>query len=264
LKSYTSAEFYKDSKMGTFFDLFPKTKYTFSDKKYPSYQLVTNLLFRTAFIKEVINNTSAYLQYTIKDGDTPEILAAKVYKDPGAYWIILYANEIVDPQFDWPLNSDAFYKYMVDKYRAKAEADEGAPMEDYEVIAWTQNTLNPNSVHHYEKVVIRENKTEQTISEFRYVINEDILTDNDLSVPYDYYLELPTAQSYEPIDFDVDGQTVVENVYGNAVTYYDYENEMNEKKREIKIVKNEFYTQIVQEFEALTRPAGLSFLRRVT
>lgn len=250
--------------MGRFFDLFPVTKYSFSNSKYPSYQLVTNLLFRTAFVKEVINNTSAYLTYTIKDSDTPEILAAKVYKDPSAYWIILYANDMLDPQFDWPMNSTSFYKYMVDKYRAAAEADEGQPLQDYEVISWTQNTTNANSIHHYEKVVIRENQAEQNISEFRYIINKDKLTDNDLTVPHDYYQELPTEQSYSPVNIVVGGQTVIENIYGNAVTYYDYENDLNESRRNIKIIKSEFYSQIIDEFERLTNSSTPSFFRRVS
>lgn len=250
--------------MGRFFDLFPVTKYSFSPSKYPSYQLVTNLLFRTAFLNEVINNTSAYLTYTVKESDTPEVLAAKVYKDPSAYWIILYANEMLDAQFDWPMNSDSFYKYMVDKYRAMAEADEGQTLEDYEVVSWTQNTLNANSIHHYEKVVRRENKSEQTTSEFRYIVNKDKLTDNELLVPFDYYQDLPNEQSYSPVDYDVDGQTVVENIYGNAVTYYDYENELNEKRRNIKIIKSEFYSQIIDEFERLTNSSTPSFFRRVS
>lgn len=250
--------------MGNFFNLFPKTLYTFSNNQYPEYQQIVNILFRTAFIKEVLYNTSAYIKYTVKDGDTPEILASKVYKDPSAYWIILYANDIVDPQFDWPLTTTAFDKYMVDKYRSMAEADEGQTLQDYQVIAWTQNTTNPNSIHHYERVVRRENKSVQSVSEFRYVIDKEQLTNNNLTVPYDNYADLPDAQGVTPIDLTIDGETIVEVEYGNSVTYYDYESELNEKKREIRIVKSEYYPQIVREFEALVSVPEPTFFRRVS
>lgn len=249
--------------MATYFDLFPIVKYSFSDSKYPNYQLVTNILFRTAFIKEVLNNSSAYLTYTIKDSDTPEILAAKIYKDPSAHWIILYANEILDPQFQWPLNSTSFYNYMIDKYRAMAEDDEGGPLQDYEVVAWTQNLTNPASIHHYEKVIRRDNQAEQIVTESRYIINKDRLTDNALSVPHDYYDALPDEQGVTPIDLDVDGQTIIETVYRNAVTYYDYENELNENRRVVKIIKSEYYSPIVSELENLTNNGIPTFFRRV-
>lgn len=245
-----------------FFNLFPQISYSLSGKKYPDYQTITNLLFRTAFIQELVNNTSAYIKYTVREADTPEILAAKVYGDPTAYWIITYANNIVDPQFDWPLNTIQFSKYIVDKYRSIAEADTGTPLQDYQVIAWTQNLTNPNAVHHYEYVIKRENQTERTTTEFRYEINKSKLTNNNLTVPFEYYDALPDEQGVTPINLQVNGQTIIQTEYRNSVTYYDYELAKNEAKREIRIIKSEFYPQIIKEFEALTSTTP-TFFRRV-
>lgn len=238
--------------MAKFFDLFPLQRYSLSDKKYPDYQAVSNILFRTSIIKEVLSYSSAYIEYVIKDGDTPEILAAKVYDDPEAHWIILYANEMIDPQFDWPMNTTAFYNYMVDKYRSMAEEDEGQPLEDYQVVSWTQNTTNPASIHHYEKVVKQENQTAQTVTEFRYKIDAERLTDNELDVPYDTYENLAFEQDVTPINLQIDGQTVIQKTYKNFVTYYDYELEKNEAKRNIRIIKKDYYAQVVREFEKIT------------
>jgi hypothetical protein len=250
--------------MGRFFDLFPKVNYTFSQSKYPEYQLITNILFRTGIIRRILYNTSAYVKYTIKESDTPETLADKVYNDPRAYWIILYANDMLDPQYDWPLSSVPFNNYIVDKYRAMAEDDEGRSLEDYEVIAWTQNLTNPAAVHHYEKVIRQENRTIDTVNEFRYKIDEDKLTDNNLTVPYAYYEGLADEQSVTAISLEVNGQTVIQTEYRNFVTYYDYEMEKNEAKREIKIIKKEYYPQIIREFESLTNVSPPAFFRRVS
>ena len=40
----------------------------------------------------------------IDDGETPEVVAEKIYGDAGAAWVVLLANSIIDPQFEWPLN----------------------------------------------------------------------------------------------------------------------------------------------------------------
>lgn len=250
--------------MARFFDRFPVIQYSLSNKKYPNYQTVTNILFRTAIIQEVLSNSSAYIKYIIRDGDTPEILANKVYGDPEAHWVILYANEIIDPQFEWPMTYNNFNKYIADKYRGMATADLGGNPTDTEVISWTQDLTNTASVHHYEKVVKQENQTEQTITEFRYIINKTKLTNNELSVPHDYYDELPDEQGVTPINLNFDNQTVIQTTYRNAVTYYDYENDLNEARRNIRILKREYYPTIANEFRGLTESEVPTFLRRVS
>lgn len=250
--------------MARFFDKFPLTRYTFSSNKYPDYQVVTNILFRTAILKDVLYNSSSYIKYIVKDGDTPEILASKVYGDPEAHWMILYANEMLDPQYDWPLTYNNFQKYMSDKYRAMAEEDVGNTLTDSQVIAWTQNLTNPAAVHHYEKVVKLENRTAQTITENRYVINKTRLTDNELDVPHDYYDELSDEQDFTPINLTVNGETVIQTIYRNFVTYYDYENDLNESRRTIRIIKKEYYQKIVSEFESLTGTPLPVFIRKVS
>jgi hypothetical protein len=250
--------------MSSFFDKFPVIRYQISGVKYSSFQTIRNLLFRTAVIREALNNSSSYIKYVIRDGDTPEILAAKVYGDPQAHWMILYANDILDAQYDWPMTSTVFSKYIIDKYRAAAEEDRGETLEDYEVLSWTQDTTNDASYHHYEKVVKNENSLAQLTTETRYVINKTKLTNNNLDVPHDYYDDLSDVQDVTPENLEVDGQTVIQTIYRNAVTYYDYENELNESKRNIQIIKKEYYNQINTEFGILTGKNTPIFMRRVS
>jgi hypothetical protein len=224
-------------------------------------------VLNTAIIREALSNASSYVKYIVHDGDTPEILASKVYGDPQAHWMILYANDMLDAQYDWPMTSTVFPKYIADKYRSMAQddLDPGRTLEDYEVIAWTQDLTNEASVHHYEKVIRLENELEQLTTETRYIINKTRLTDNELDVPYDYYQgtgSLAAALSYEPIN--VNGETVIQTVSSNAVTYFNYEEELNETKRNIRIIKKEYYNQIKNEFGILTDTNAPAFMRRVT
>lgn len=250
--------------MARFFNKFPTISYSMSGKKYPDYQIVRDILFRTAFIRDALDKKTAYTEYIIRDGDTPDILANKIYGDSEAHWIILYANEILDPQFDWPMTTNVFNKYIADKYRTMAEADVGHSLQDYEVISWTQNLTNDKSVHHYEKVVKQENQTAQVITETRFIINKSKLTNQEISVPFDYYDGLSDEQDVTPINLTVGGQTIIQTIYRNFVTYYDYEDQLNEKKRTIRIPKKEYYNQIVTEFNTLTNNSEPIFLRKVS
>jgi nicotinamide riboside kinase len=219
--------------MAKYFDKIPQLAYNIDGKRLTNYQSVTNILFRVRFLREAINNVYAYYEYLIKDNDTPEIIAEKVYGDPEAHWVILMANDIVDAQYDWPLNYDDFNKYIIGKYGSISNAK--------------------TTTHHCEKVVIREDKLTGTIVENTYVINESEIHEVDLdSVPYDTFDTLPQTQEFTTINLG-NGKTVFEKIFTRKISFYDYEEELNESKRSIKIIKPEYYSQIVSEFNKLTQ-----------
>ena len=70
--------------------------------------LMTNLMARASVIPSLLQNPAVFYQYDIQDGDTPEIVAYKYYGDVYRYWMIFYCNQIIDPQWDWPLNNQQF------------------------------------------------------------------------------------------------------------------------------------------------------------
>lgn len=260
----------------SYFDRIPKLQYDINRTPINSkYQNVTNIFFRVRVIQEVLNNINSYIIAELEDGDTPEIIAEKVYKDPGAAWMILIANQIVDPQWEWPLNADAFQKYIADKYGSIENAQ-----------------ITP---HHYEMIVERTLTPDNITTERRYEINEKRLVDNNLNVPYNYYFNYfyPTVflektlsdNTYITVDstaftvdsgyesrssgntglesgslaftqylsvYEIEGKTVHENIHGNMVSNYDYEDALNDKRRFIKIIKKEYYNQINDEFTKLT------------
>jgi hypothetical protein len=230
--------------MLSFFEKFPKIGYDINRSGYSNFENVTNIFFRIGIIKNVLSNTTSYYVYELQEGETPEIIAEKVYGDAGAYWIILYANDIVDPQFDWPLDHAEFYKYIVGKYGSVPIAK--------------------TTIHHYEKVVERTNPLNNLTTETRFVVNDTKLTDNDLNVPYDYYEgegSMSETQTYNT--YNMDGTTITEIIHRNEVSNYDYEVALNDSKRLIKVIKKEYFSQIVSEFNKLTSQP-VSYVRRVS
>lgn len=231
--------------MGNFLDLFPRTIYKLDGGRYSSYDTITNITFRVGIIREVMSNFAAYYEYVVKDGETPEILAEKFYDDPQAHWVILYANNIFDPQYDWPMDYRTFNAYIEAKYGS---------------LEWPQINY-----HHYEKVVTRENQTDGITTVDRYIVNANTASEVYTSllddVPYDHWAGLEFAPV--PINLQVGNKTVIETVSRNAVSYYDWEVEQNDNKRFIKVIKREYYPQIAAEFTALTNSSRVTNVRRL-
>lgn len=263
--------------MTNFLEYFPRIAYDIEKQRLSDYQLVTNITFRVGILKEVLNNASSYYYYTIKDGETPEIVADNAYRDPEAHWIILYANDIYDPQYDWPLNDKAFKNYLINKYRSQAANSLNVSISsitDTQVISWTQDTTNANSIHHYEKQIIRYNATDDVTMTINIEVNQSnltsVLNSTLANVPYDFYTSANTsdpralefAGSFET--FNINGKTVQQTIKGAAITYYDYENDLNEKKRLIKIIKAEYYPQIIEEYKRLTGTTVERYIRRLS
>ena len=90
------------------------------------YKDVTNLLRRVGLRAKLKSNTSLYDTYSVKEGETPEMIAHKLYGDSNLHWVIMLVNDITDRYHQWPMSFAQFNEYLVDKY------------------------ANPDGIHHYE------------------------------------------------------------------------------------------------------------------
>ena len=106
-----------------YFDNFPVIRYGSTDGTIKN---VTNLLRRVAVRSKVKTNSSLFDTYDVKNGETPEIIADKLYDDPKLHWIIMLLNNITDRYHDWPMSEQQFNTYLNEKYS------------------------NPDGIHHYE------------------------------------------------------------------------------------------------------------------
>jgi hypothetical protein len=250
--------------MSIFFDKFPLTRYDINKDTFARHeQSVTNILFRISVIKSVLDNISTYYEYDISNGETPEILADKFYDNPELHWVILYANDRFDPFYDWPMDYNTFKSYIADKYRAIAGGDS---LSDNQVIAWSQDeTPSSNSIHHYDKIVERTESKTGTITTEIFEVNKANLTIDMASsidvLPYDTYDTLPDEGAYISINFG--NTTTTQRTYRRAVSYFTYEDELNESKRKIKIIKREYMPLILEELSELTGQNSRSGFRRL-
>ena len=80
------------------------------------FKLVTNLLKRVAVRSKVKSNVLFFDTYDVKEGETPEMIADKMYNDPELHWVVLMMNNVTDRYHQWPKNSNQFIAYINDKY----------------------------------------------------------------------------------------------------------------------------------------------------
>ena len=81
-----------------------------------NFKLVTNLLKRVAIRSKVKTNVLVFDTYDVKSGETPELIADKLYNDPKLHWVVLMMNDITDRYHQWPLNENQFLAHINEKY----------------------------------------------------------------------------------------------------------------------------------------------------
>lgn len=181
---------------------------------------MTNILTRAKLIEELQNNPMLFYTYSIQDGDTPEIVADKYYGDPYRYWIVLYSNQILDPMWQWPLEYNQFMTYMDSKYAEAAAIAEKTP---YEYIQQT--------VKEYQKIVTTIDSLTET--------ETTTITPVSLEV---YNTIVPSSQTF---NIPTGGQCTITT--DKKIQYiFDYEYELNEARREIKLMDS-FYVNQMEE-----------------
>jgi len=150
-----------------YFSKFPALLYTLDNGK--SYQLTTDIFRRSAFINDVIKNVAFYDEYDISDGETPEIVADQAYGNSRYHWIIMMANDIIDPVLDWPMTQNQLVKYSQDKYENIYGVHHYENDDGYET-----NSGYPVSNLEYEE---RINETKRRIKIVRREIIPDIIAE---------------------------------------------------------------------------------------
>tara|TARA_R100001369_G_scaffold92307_2_gene136669 strand:- start:247 stop:774 length:528 start_codon:yes stop_codon:yes gene_type:complete len=152
-------------------------------------KVVTNLLRRVGIRAKVKANTMLYDTYDVRNGETPESIAFKLYDDAELHWVILLVNDITDRFHDWPMTEAQFLQFIKDKY------------------------TNVDAIHHYE-ISQESGDTSIKIS---------IGTDNT-----DY----PSA---------------------TAITNYEYEQEVQDAKRKIRLLDPSYVSDFVEEFKSIMK-----------
>ena len=97
-----------------YFDNFPTIPYDAEGNG--KFKDVKNLLRRVGIRTKVKSNTMLFDTYDVKNGETPESIAFKLYNDSELHWVIMLVNNITDRFHDWPMSEAQFLQFVNDKY----------------------------------------------------------------------------------------------------------------------------------------------------
>ena len=123
---------------------------------------------------------------------------------------------------------------MIDFVDAKYTANGAANTTVQSGLAWAMST---NNVQAYYKIVTKTN------------IDNDSIVET-IQVDANTYVNVATSSSSVTLQ---SGDVITQTVTKSKKTYYEYEQEENETKREINLLKPEFVPQLEKEFKKVIK-----------
>lgn len=199
--------------MSNYFSYFPKTDHDLTN--IGQTVSLTNILRRFKIPSSVSERTDVYYEYDIQDGDRPDTVAEKYYGNSNYSWLVLHFTDKKDVHFDWPLSTYDFEQYINGKYGSISAAQA--------------------EIHEY-RIYLSKNKNGQTVPATSEVLIDGTVL-HERVVVVDQATYNATASNYQKA----------------AVSKYDYEVELNDAKRSIKLLDKRYLSQVRDEVEDILR-----------
>jgi hypothetical protein len=103
-----------------YFKDFPKFIYDFNYGTNSKTSVVTDITRNIRFRKEIFSSVAYYDEYDLVDGETPEIIAEKIYGNAEYHWILMVANDKYDYISDFPLAEQQLTRHIQEVYGSTA------------------------------------------------------------------------------------------------------------------------------------------------
>lgn len=252
------------AKANYLFKNYPKIQYDFDGDGLEK-TTVTNIMMRTQIQKWIRNNGSLFYEYTLQDGDRADIIAHKYYDDADLYWVVLMMNDIPDGRMDMGFDYKGFNNVLNKRYpgvtisvtgatgtiRIGAEITGDTSGAIGEVVDWNPTSKEISIVETYRDFQTQETARAVLIEDGeKYVANvtfgitkvgrlqaihhyEDLT--NNIIVDREQFFTLPSNER-------------------RVVTNGTYEEEQNQAKRSIRLIKKQYVRLIIEEIEKLMNP----------
>ena len=182
--------------MANYFRSIPSINYDIWGTEPRHYQSVTNIMKRVKFKPEVLEDISEYYPYIVKDGERPDTISYVQYDTVAFSYLILLINDIQDPIFDWPLSTQQFEQYILNKYGSV-------------------NSAMMTTKYYYQiiRAEVARTGTSERVPEVKFIVDET---------------------TYNALDITL----------RKTQTMYDWEDELNNDKKEIRLINSNFIHDI--------------------
>lgn len=188
------------------------------NSKIGDYIEVKNLFKKGTLRKDIVDNLVFFERYKIKGNDRPDNVASEFYDDSNLDWVVLLSNNIINIQTEWPLTQDSFDRYLFDKYGLPTDSE----LDTYNRIY--------NEIHHYETTEVK-NRSNVTI------LKAGLEVESDFSLTY-----------YDDIT-----ETIVEVNPVVGITNYEYEEKIEDDKRNILLLKPRYLNVVIDDMDDIMK-----------
>lgn len=251
-----------------YFQSFPRLFYDFKipgsnqTKLYALTDITTNIRIR----KAVLENITLYDEYDVQEGETPEIIAEKIYGNPELHWVIMIANQRYDYLKDFPMTSLELDEFVEQKYGLENKFK----IHHYEknglitpakamlkVPTGVENTLKSHDIlmnsTTYAKVetilpsYISNKEFLVTISSGKFETGDAVTVKGFRTNPTTSQLQLYNSIAV----FTLSSNPFTLYSEYTSVSNFEYESSENEKKRRIKIISPSLIDQVIRELNSI-------------
>jgi len=261
-------------------------------------EISRKLTTRANIAQSVLKQSTAFYPYTLREGERPDTLSFLYYNKPELEWLVFFANDIIDPYYDWYLTHEQLNAFIVSRYGSIAVAqtrthhyetlwigdDSTLSISGYTALA-ANTTVNlkkywePN-IDEFDKTLSYRRKKLSLTTTTNQVISLNVAnTNGSFTIGEDIYQQdngiitasasLITANTSYITAQHVNGaftttrsiigadslaNTTLTNtavilkqnipseelIYWSPVSYYDYENQLNESRKNLKLIHSDY------------------------
>lgn len=248
------------------FSKLPKTKYRFYNT--PEEATIPDLFRQIKVVERRLDKVAIYQKYFIR-GERPDQASTDLYGTPEFHWTFMYVNDNLRSVMNkWPLRDEVLTDFINEKYVGHTITPYRLPSDpaNHNSIAGkfpVGSVITGSSSGATATVTARYPNVNQIVftyntdTEFTEGVDTFTAVDSDgityqlMNTQYDIRTYPNSPKYYQ----DNDGNTTVnqENlrITSGIVTYAEYETQLNDSLKEIRVIKPEYIQEFASEFRRL-------------
>ena len=191
---------------------------------------IKNIFRRSKLYDYLKDNATLFNKYIIEDGDRPDTIADDIYGSSRYDFVVILTAGIVNIHDEWPLQDYQMYNLALSKYGSETKM---------------------NEIHHYETYEIKD-------SQGRQILPPNLIVDSTFKIDGSALrfgsnrFNLISESGNIQLD-DKNEYTVTTDNIARPVTNFEFEISLNEKKREIDLLRPSYLQTFVSDLQDVLR-----------
>ena len=226
---------------------------------------IEDIFTRVAVGKTYAELSSILLPYLVKDGEKIEDVANAYYGTPFYHWVVVLINNITDVRVEWPMTEKALLEKIYDIYDYTVTVSTTSGFSIGNVVSSNTNAkflitdisettltvrYQSGSVYLVAQTLLKKVNS-ATSTTILSVIDptEAVHHYEEVATGYEVSYDASIIQSITELDPITSLQNRITSGEVTVITNLDYEQRTNDKKRAIKLLKNQYLQQFVRNFD---------------